>query len=872
MKTFFNKSKYSILKLSMIFIFVLSTQRAYSMYTYNRDCNQEPQVVGELSPTDYVLYQDAKKWYQDNCSFPRQASDMPNSSIVLKATGNCADGVPCNGDGTMEGINLSNVVPAGLSSVQGAGQEIKFSGTSVFESCQKYISSDKPWGNNAVGSKSPNSGQTFWDGAWSELYGEFTTGAKALVQNNYFGEDASDTVVQRIRDGNIYQLKAYINRESNAENATVHYFDAATKQYLGTSPDEKAFLHGQMNPAISQFKDMYEKHMNEFLSRAGKLFDDSIKCEGLRLSADIVDYSDVDPSSDPDAKKKTLDGKISCQKAGPETQDYPACATLVNAYNAAKVGEVAVGEVQKISYMDSQMDAQTDMMKDPNSPTGALKAQEKMVKKQADMANQRAAFHTAKLGALLAAYSAMPTKSKLYEQCRAASDDRYELLIDRYREFAYRVLKYTQATFGAFVTAEYSSVATGQVNPFVMDRQLLAANNPANQTASGGARIKPNVTFIVTVPDNLKPLISSNLNPPPAVQETTDPDTNEPNTDLAGSTGVADANLPQGQQDNNDLQAWLNGPNSKGNFDSTQLAKTYEDEACTQGIYKGANLIMNSKARDAAKHAMIQAGIDVAGNLAKGHILNKQAKRIADAAKGIKEFDPGALPQFQTEDALVSACEANPGGEECLELERRRGIEYAGQNFNFNGTSRATTAGRSLTDDDSDGTASNDGNDSTNRANTIGKMGRSINGVKKGGGLAGRAPAASVKTAPPNFGGGGGGGGGGSASAPGTGRSGGGGAVGNNARRSVASVKFGGGGGVNFAGGRGGGARKKAKVANPFAKMFGKKKGGKSGVTSFRNPASIGKQRNSIFGMISSQYQKVNKKKLLLEYEVTGKN
>ena len=156
------------------------------------------------------------------------------------------------------------------------------------------------------------------------------------------------------------------------------------------------------------------------------------------------------------------------------------------------------------------------------------------------------------------------------------------------------------------------------------------------------------------------------------------------------------------------------------------------------------------------------------------------------------------------------------------------------------------------------------------------KIGRSLASVKKGGGLSNIAGAASVKGGAANSaaGQGGGGGGPGGVSAPGGGGGGRGAAPGAGARR-VSQVKFGGtgAGSLRFGGGGKGRSRGKAKkVANPFAKMFGKKKNGKGGVTSFRNPASIGGKKGSIFNMISIRYKDVNQKKRLIEYEATAKS
>jgi hypothetical protein len=700
-------------------------------------------------------------------------------------------------EGVLQGGCGNNVGNEGIdetkNSVAGAGKKSEFDGTDVFVSCQNIVNvknSKADWGGS-VGQT--NGDSNHWDGAWANL---------------------------------IRQFKAEINEE-DFDQASIHAIRTGVGVFVVTLPATTP----SKSPQVKTTAKDYKKITNKYLAEAGALFERALQCEGVRRVADIVDYSDessVSGDADGKASKKSMDGKITCKKSGPETQDYPACAKLVNAYNTFAVGEVAVQTVQQINFMDTQMDTQTDMMKDPNSPVGALKAQEKIVKKQANIANQRAAFHTAKAAALMNAYSAMPTKEQLFEQCTGGnSKKKAGALISQYKGFVAFITRYSQQKFGPVIHLKFKS---------------NASNSATHSTGSQDGPSDPtkNIEINLTVASNFQALII-----------------NDGALPAAASTA---------------LKAWSTRPETSPSGDSDE--DSYAHDSCHEGIYGGANLIMNTKARDAAKAAMIQAGIDVAGNVLKANILNKQAKKIADAARGIKEFDPGELPQFQTEDALVTACEADPGGLACLEIENRRSIGFAGQSFNFGETNRATTGGINR-DLNNDGISSTTGSDPTARGVSPNKIGRSIGSVKKGGGLTNVAGAASVKGGSANSAAGQGGGGGGpsSVSAPGGGGGGRGGAPGANARR-VSNIKFGGtgAGSLRFGGGGGKGRRKAKKVANPFAKMFGKKKGGKGGVNSFRNPSSIGSKKGSIFNQISIRYKDVNKKKRLIEYEVTAKN
>ena len=730
------------------------------------------------------------------------ASNIQNTEII--ATPNCTTPGRCpTKDTRPTGIDMA------VKSVKGAGSEAEFDGTSIFMTCQDIINangSKASWAS-LVGSAGTQSTNNHWDGAWAQLVRNHDETINEIVESY-------STSFKSIRTGHgVYELPAT---------------EAA-------QPEMKAQVRGVARE--------YKKAAQLFLDQAGRLFDDALECEGIRKVADQVDYSDAEAmtgETSGKSAKKTLDGKISCVKMGAETQDYPACATLVNAYNAATVAQVGVREIQKIDYMDTELDEQTNMMKDPNSPTGALKAQENMVKKQADIANQRAAFHTAKLGALLFAFEAMPTKAELYDTCISRKNKGIENLIKQYKEFVAHVTNTAKSHLGKTVSFSFRSDASSQ-NSHLHNPDLIQETTANNNQASNF----PNVKVPLTVSDNFLSLIGTNS---------------------AEGGGEVDT-----QTRSKELNTWI----TAGNKDATtDLTKTMVAKSCKKGIYDGANLIMNGPARDAAKAAMIQAGVDIAGNALKGNLLDKQAKRIADAAKGIKDFKPEDLPMFQNEDALVSACEANPGGPECLELDNLRGVGFAGQSFNFEGANRATTDGVSR-DENGDPIVSESGDDATDRGANINKIGRSTNGVKKGGGLSSVAGAASVKGGAANSAAGAGGGGGGpsSVSAPGGGGGGRGAGAGGGPRGRVSNVKFGGtgAGSLSF----GGGSRRRAKskkVANPFAKMFGKKKGGKGGVTSFRNPASIGSKKGSLFNMISSRYKDVNKKKRLMEYEVTAKN
>jgi hypothetical protein len=301
--------------------------------------------------------------------------------------------------------------------------------------------------------------------------------------------------------------------------------------------------------------------------------------------------------------------------------------------------------------------------------------------------------------------------------------------------------------------------------------------------------------------------------------------------------------------------------------DGDNNAPSAKNNVCANAVYDGTNIVMNSEAREQAKQAMVQAGVDMAANVAKGQILDNQADRIAGVADDLENFDPGELPMFQEEDAQVTACQADPTSAECLELENTRGVGYAGTSFNFGGANRATTGGE-IADSTDSGSGSSATGDSTNRSGVKSKMGRGIASVNKGGGLESIAGAAGVKSiGNPAAGGGGGAGAGGAAPPSGGGVRGGGQGGARSAFKGGKKVRYrGGAGGLAFSGGNKG-RRAKKKSKNPLAGLLGKKKGAKGGTLNFRNPASIGAKGGSLFQMISNRYSAVSKKNQLLEYE-----
>lgn len=283
-------------------------------------------------------------------------------------------------------------------------------------------------------------------------------------------------------------------------------------------------------------------------------------------------------------------------------------------------------------------------------------------------------------------------------------------------------------------------------------------------------------------------------------------------------------------------------------------------------------LIMNDDARQKMKAAMVAAGIDAAGNLAKAAILNKHADRIADAMKDVESFAPPEFTGPAFEDGMFSECSADPESEACAIEAANQRVDFSGNNISISGFERGVVGG--TTDE---GTAAMNELDKTNPTSRSGStapnIGSAIDAVDKSGGLEDTASKASVNTNTSGNGGGGGGGGAGSIAPPS-----GGGAqpVGEQAANNgtgiagnTSKMSFSGGTGraTSLAGGtRAAMARKETKVDNPFDKLFGKKGAGGNEL-SFRNPAAIGKGKGSVLEQISRRYGEISKSDRLLKYE-----
>ncbi len=503
-------------------------------------------------------------------------------------------------------------------------------------------------------------------------------------------------------------------------------------------------------------------------------------CTALKSMMNYVDYSNPEhTANEQEIVKKSADGKVICRTSGAETQDFPRCVEMMQAYNAAIVADMGMKAYQEIDFMDDQMDNQLKMMKDPNNPTNSLKMQRDNVKQMAKSSYQRGALNAGKLTVLSSMLGAMPTKAQLVKECeRSEKVKNVHLQMD----------------------AHFNKVLDKYVRPFF---------NEASE---------------------------------------------------------ASEHLASSQQTYQDLTSSKPGQAKKGN--ETEDEDEAEGTTCQQMAYEGGvNLIANQPARDAAKQIIINSGITMASDLAKGAILNHQAKKIQRAINGIKDFEP-VDNGYDQWDQLASLCQVNPGHPDCAALQGTGERGFHNNNINLGGMGNSSMSGQKNDEFDSD-SSKGEARDGIDRTGLGVGFGVASGVADKSNAFTSRPGAASVKTGA--LGGikpgGGGGGGGGGASAPS-----GGGAKGQKGRGSGA---YRGGKKYSYGGGKGSmkygsssrrSKRVKSRAGNPFSGLLGTGKK-RAKTLHFRGPASIGSKGVNLFSLIEKRYNAVEKRGELLHYK-----
>ena len=145
-----------------------------------------------------------------------------------------------------------------------------------------------------------------------------------------------------------------------------------------------------------------------------------------QTDSDAVNATPMQNQQAPNSSTNVAGSNISCTSAGIETVDYTPCKKFVDAYVAAEAATQMVHAGQSVMLQGKLMDVEADMIKDQNTATGALKAQAKGMKEQANVFAQRAALDASKLGVLYNLYSAIPKTKDLKEACEDIKEDSFD--------------------------------------------------------------------------------------------------------------------------------------------------------------------------------------------------------------------------------------------------------------------------------------------------------------------------------------------------------------------------------------------------------------------------------------------------------------
>lgn len=618
-------------------------------------------------------------------------------------------------------------------------------------------------------------------------------------------------------DGNTSSNSALAGIEFDEEEVKFLQRCASSEQGLPTTSN-----YPKVTAVINKVK--------EVANKGARMMDERRKltesCEALVHLTERPDYSAEFPMTAGSDKtvKKSFDQRITCEAYGAETQDYKACTTFINTYDASMVAKTALNAGQGIHYQGQSMDRQSEMTRQGQTGgvdhRGVLGAQQSDIKDRAGYATQSAALDSAKLATLFTMLQAMPTRAKLKEECSANLENSKSIAQKR-------VFKPHDKIFQEFMKA------LG-----VKDLPAAGSSLPGDLPASESlvdAKYIPKEEFIASEsPTKICSLVVSSAR-------------------ASGGEG--------GSARSRSRAANASSRRNRRNSNRSQQVS----------MAGAASLIMNDAMRSVAKQILAQTAVEAAANFMKAGMLNKQADKIDELLKKIEGYDPSGDFVPPTNDLLAGPCAFDPSAAGCAQFDglAARQVGFGGNTLSLGGGGFGTS-GMSLDADTGLDNAATNGAGDSDRSDALGPVGSLLPGGNKAGGFESGTPgAASVKTSAATRSNAGGSGG---ASAVGsTGGSAGGGsgsgAKGGQAnagkRLGYANSSIG-----RLSGGRGVGRKPASKDggANPFANMF-KKGGPQNDTLNFRNPAGIGTKTGNIFDQISSRYQVVQSKNLLLEYE-----
>ena len=286
---------------------------------------------------------------------------------------------------------------------------------------------------------------------------------------------------------------------------------------------------------------------------------------------------------------------------------------------------------------------------------------------------------------------------------------------------------------------------------------------------------------------------------------------------------------------------------------------------CANAIYQGNfNLIQNQRAKDAAIEAAVQAGIDMTKYGLSSALLRDQIRRIKHAMDDIDDYKTADY-SVTLDDQKAKYCKLNPNADGCRFMYRSPAESGLLDNTITLQSGGSTSTEVELADDGTYG-ASNiaPGTQSVN------PMGEAV--IPQSSSDDFESPPPPPATTKDVYGGGGGGGvgGGGSSGVP----------SGDNKNANAnnggyykpQSINYtAGGASVGYTGGKI--KNSTEKTNNPLAGLLNKEGATDDAntISTFRNPASLGKKEDDLFQKLSSRYEAVMKQKRLLEYQAVEK-
>lgn len=181
---------------------------------------------------------------------------------------------------------------------------------------------------------------------------------------------------------------------------------------------------------------------------------------GLDYISEYADLNNV---------KQSFDGKIRCNADGYQTQDFPTCVDMVNAYDASFLTEGVIVQGQQMQFQHEMIQSQSKNMGAPGAAvTGALNVQKDSLATQAEQARVQAGLQATKMGLFIKYYNDMPNITTLREHCKS----NFKLRAND--EYKYTAHSDTAALCDSLITGD-SSQFTFLKNVKAMDAAKLIA-------------------------------------------------------------------------------------------------------------------------------------------------------------------------------------------------------------------------------------------------------------------------------------------------------------------------------------------------------------------------------------------------------------